>query len=323
MAERRLISVAIPAYNESDNVEELARRLRAVFDSLADRYDFEVVICENGSLDDTYDKLARVRADDPRFKIVRLVRNFGMDGGMAAALAHVRGDACVMMAADLQDPPEMIPDLVARWEQGYENVYTVITHRHGESAFRRAMAELFYWLIDKVSDTPVPRNASDFRLVSRAAYQAFNAMQERTRMVRAMWGWLGFRSIGIEYERAARAGGNSKFKVLATAGYALRGILASSTTPLKIIPVFGAALSALSFVALLGIVVRALFFGVPFPGFGTIVSLMLLLFGFLFLMLGVVSEYIGMIFQEARNRPLFLVARTEGVDEDSDATGTR
>ena len=313
---RRLISVAIPAYDEEQNIPVLVERLQAVFASLADRYDFEVVISENGSHDGTWDRLMAAREADERFKVVQLSRNFHMEGGMMSALSYVKGDACVIMSADLQDPPEMIPQLIERWEAGDEIVYTVITHRHGESRFRRIAAEAFYWLIDRVSDTPVPRNASDFRLVDRRAYQAFNDLPERSRMVRALWGWLGFTSSGIEYERAAREGGASKFRVFTTTGYAIRGILASSKKVLKVIPLLGVLLSLLSFIALFGITVRALFFGVPFPGFGTLASLLLLLFGFLFLLLGIMSEYLGMIFDETRGRPDFIVRRTVGINED-------
>jgi len=252
----------------------------------------------------------------PRVKIVQLVRNFHMEGGMTAALAHVSGDACVIMSADLQDPPEMIPRLLEHWEDGYENVYTVITKRHGEGIARRAAAHVFYWLIDKISDRPVPRNSSDFRLVSRAAYQAFNALSERARMVRAMWGWLGFPSIGIEYEKPERAGGISSFNPFVTGPYAIRGILGSSFTPLILFPALGLLLSGISFVGLSVITARALFFSVPFPGFGTIVALLLLLFGFLFLMLGVLAEYIGMIYEESRSRPHYLVRRTHGLNAD-------
>lgn len=313
---RKKISVAVPAYNEEVNVPILASRLREVFDvTLEGRYDLEVVICENGSHDRTWEILQQENASDARFKSVQLSRNFHMEGGMMAALANVTGDACIIMSADLQDPPEMIPAMLERWEKGDEIVYTVITHRHGESKFRQVAAEMFYWLIDKVSDTPVPRNASDFRLVDRKAYMAFNNLHERTRMVRATWGWLGFRSSGIEYERPAREGGASKFNAFATAGFAFRGILASSKSFLKIIPMIGIMLSALSFLALGGIVVRAVFFGVPFPGFGTLASLLLLLFGFLFLLLGILSEYIGMIFDESRQRPHFLVRQGLGIDE--------
>jgi glycosyltransferase involved in cell wall biosynthesis len=313
---KKRISIAIPAYNESANIPVLAQRLRTVFDDvLEDRYELEVVVCENGSHDDTWDVLMAEHQRDPRFKIVQLSRNFHMEGGMMAALAHVTGDACVIMSADLQDPPEMIPEMIERWEAGDEIVYTVITHRHGESRFRQVAAEMFYWIIDKTSDTPVPRNASDFRLVDRMAYRTFNDLPERGRMVRALWGWIGFRSSGIEYERPAREGGNSKFRVMTTAGFAFRGILASSKKALKLIPLIGVLFSALSFLGFAAIVIRALFYGVPFPGFGTLASIILLLFGFLFLLLGMLGEYLGMIFDETRGRPSFVVRKEVGFDD--------
>jgi glycosyltransferase involved in cell wall biosynthesis len=301
-----LVSIAIPAYNESENIAELARRLRTVFEELAEEFDFEVVICENGSSDSTEAKILAEVERDPRFRMVQLSRNFYMEGGMMAALSKVRGDACVIMSADLQDPPEMIPQMVRLWADGVDHVYTVITYRHGESRFRRTAAEIFYWLIDKVSDTPVPRNASDFRLVDRQMYEAFNALPEKNRMVRATWGWLGFRATSLQYERPARAGGKSTFNPIATAGFAVRGILASSLSPLKLMPILGGLFSFLSFCGAIGIAIRALFFGVPFPGWGTLACLTLLLFGFLFLGLGIVAEYVGMIFVEARSRPPFI-----------------
>lgn len=317
MTDRKRISIAVPAYNEEANIPVLTSRLRAVFDDeLAGRYDLEIVICENGSKDRTWEVLQAEHAADPRVKVVQLSRNFNMEGGMMAALAHVTGDACVIMSADLQDPPEMIPEMLRRWEAGDEIVYTVITHRHGESRFRQLAAEFFYWAIGKVSDTPVPRNASDFRLVDRTVYEAFNDLPEKSRMVRALWGWLGFQSSGIEYERPAREGGASKFNAFATAGFAFRGILASSKKALTVIPILGVLVSLLSFLGLLGIFVRAIFFGVPFPGFGTLASIMLLLFGFLFLLLGVIAEYLGMIFDETRGRPHFVERRTVGLEPD-------
>jgi glycosyltransferase involved in cell wall biosynthesis len=304
-----LISIAIPAYNESVNIPQLASRLRTVFDQFKGRYEFEVVICENGSADDTEARILAEIDRDPRFKMIQLSRNFYMEGGMMAALSQVQGEACVIMSADLQDPPEMIPEMIRLWESGKDHVYTVITHRHGESRFRQIAAEIFYRIIERVSDTPVPRNASDFRLVDRQMYQAFNELPEKNRMVRATWGWLGFRSIGLEYERPARAGGKSTFNPIATAGFAVRGILASSLSPLKAVPILGLGLSFLSFLGVIGFSVRAVFFGVPFPGFGTVVCLLLLLFGFLFLGLGLIAEYVGMTFSEARGRPAFIERR--------------
>jgi dolichol-phosphate mannosyltransferase len=306
-----LISIAIPAYNESANIEQLSSRLRKVFDQLSDRYEFEVVICENGSADDTEQKIRTEVDRDSRFRMVQLSRNFYMEGGMMAALSKVKGDACVIMSADLQDPPEMIPEMLDLWDAGNDHVYTVITYRHGESRFRRIAAEIFYWLIDKVSDTPVPRNASDFRLVDRQMYEAFNALPEKNRMVRATWGWLGFRSTYLEYERPAREGGKSTFNPFATAGFAIRGILASSLSPLKLMPILGGFFSMISFLGVVVISLRAFVFGVPFPGWGTLVCINLLIFGFLFLGLSIVAEYVGMTFGEVRGRPAFIERKTE------------
>lgn len=309
MPRKPLISVAIPAYNESANVDELWARLTAVFAEMSTDYDFEVVICENGSRDDTNEKLLAISAVDERLKVVQLSRNFHMEGGMLAALSRVTGDACVIMSADLQDPPEMLLEMIRRWRAGDDHVYTVITYRHGESRFRRVAAEIFYWMIDRIADTPVPRNASDFRLVDKQMYEAFNALPEKDRMVRAVWGWLGFTSSSLEYERPARAGGTSSFNPFVTGAFAIRGILASSMKPLKLIPIAALGLSMLTFLALFLNVIRVLFEGVPSPGFGTVTSLMLLLFAVLFLLLSILAEYIGMIYIETRSRPTFIARR--------------
>ena len=309
MSRKPLISIAIPAYNESANIDELWNRLSTMFANLSSTYDFEVVVCENGSKDDTFEKLVQIKSVDARLKIVQLSRNFHMEGGMLAALSEVSGDACVIMSADLQDPPEMIPEMIEKWRLGLDHVYTVITHRHGESKFRRVAAEIFYWMIDRISDTPVPRNASDFRLVDKQMYQAFNALPEKDRMVRAVWGWIGFQSASMEYERPARTGGTSSFNPFVTGAFAIRGMFASSLKPLKLIPIAGLILSGISFVALIIGVVRAFIEGVPSPGFGTITSLILLMFGLLFLLLSVLAEYIGMIYIEARSRPTYIVKR--------------
>ena len=292
---KSLISVAIPAFNEESNLDELFLRLQKVFASSEDKYNFEIVVCENGSKDGSYQKLKQWQIKEPRLRIVRLSRNFHMEGGMMAALSQVTGDACVIMSADLQDPPEMILDMIELWSSGVDHVYTVISYRHGESKFRRIAAEIFYWLIDKISDTPVPRNSSDFRLVDKQMYEAFNSLPEKYRMVRAVWGWIGFESASLTYERQPRVGGTSSFNPFVTAGFAIRGVLASSLKPLKVSPVLGVVLSMISFLSMGLGAIRAFYDGVPFPGFGTITSLILLMFGLLFLMLSVIAEYVGMI----------------------------
>lgn len=313
MSNHKLISIAIPAFNEEKNLVELISRLQEIFSLLNEKYLFEVIVCENGSSDNSFEILRAIHAQDERVKIIRLVRNFDMEGGMMAALSHVKGDACVIMSADLQDPPELIPKLISEWEHGYENVYTVITKRHGESVFRRIAAQFFYRIINRISDDRIPRNASDFRLVSRAAYDAFNVMPERVRMVRAVWGWLGFKSIGVPYERPARKAGVSSFKPFVTAPYAVRAILGSSYKPLRLIPLVGFVLSLSSFAVIVVMSGIWIAYGVPFPGFGSLVALNLLMFGLVFLFMGIMSEYVGVIHEEVRRRPPYLIAESVGI----------
>jgi glycosyltransferase involved in cell wall biosynthesis len=306
MSDRKLISIVTPLYDESENVDELARQLAAMFDENPG-YDFEVVAVENGSSDDTYDKLMAVRARDPRFKILRLARNFRMDGGLTAGLRYAKGDAAVVMTADLQDPPHLITDFIRKWEEGYENVYMVVTRREGTSLLRRMNSQLFYWVVNLLTGGGFPKNVSDFRLVDRKVYETLNSMDERNRMVRGMFHWVGFRSTGIPHERPPRYAGESKADTLKVIELALKGILSFSYVPLRLITYMGVFVSAFSFLFLIYIIVRAVAYGVPFAGYGTLMGVMLLMFGFLFTMLGLIAEYLGMIFDEVKQRPNYVV----------------
>jgi len=309
---RKLISVVIPAYNESDCVDELARRLQGVMQVEA-AYDFEVVVVENGSEDDTWEKLNRIHAADGRFKILQLSRNFRMDGGLTAGLANVRGDAAVVMTADLQDPPELISEFLRKWEEGYENVYMVVGERQGTGPLRTFNSKAFYWLAAKLTDGAIPRNASDFRLVDRSVYETINQMQERNRFVRGLFAWAGYKSIGISHERPPRFGGESKAYSMKVLDLAFKGIFAHSYAPLRLITVTGLSVSLLSAVALVAFSLRFIFWGVPFAGFGTLIGFILLLFGTLFSMIGVLSEYVGLIYEEVKQRPNFVVRRRVGL----------
>lgn len=309
---RPLISVVVPAFNESECIDELARRLANVMEEES-AYDWEVVIVENGSFDDTWAKLLAIHERDARFKALRLARNFKMDGGLTAGLEVVAGDACVFMTADLQDPPELIPQFLRKWEQGYANVYGIVTNRQGTGPIRTFNSRAFYWLAGKLTDGRIPRNASDFRLLDRRAYEAVRGLQERNRFMRGLVAWVGFESVGIPMERPLRFAGSSKAYSFTVLELAFRGIFAHSYVPLRLITVVGLAVSALAFLGLLGCVVLWLLVGVPFGGFGTIVSLVLLLFGVLAFMLGVVSEYVGLIYEEVKGRPNFIVAEQRGL----------
>lgn len=304
---KKLISLIIPAYNEEDCVDELFTRLKNIFET-EHQYDFEVVIVENGSLDSTWAKLQNIAGQDSRFKILKLSRNFRMDGGLTAGLDYIKGDACVLMTADLQDPPELIPQFLRYWEQGYENIFGVITKREGTGPIRTMNSKLFYWLAGKLTDGRIPRNASDFRLVDKKVYVAVKGMTERNRFVRGLFAWAGFNSIGVPMERPPRFGGVSNAHTLKVLDLAFKGIFAHSYKPLRLITVFGFILSAVSFISILPLFFLWLFVGVPFAGFGTLVGLFLLVFGIVSLMLGILSEYVGLIYEEVKARPNYVVS---------------
>ena len=311
MMVKKLISVIIPAYNEEDCVDELALRLKQVM-QLENQYEFEVFIVENGSIDSTWDKLQVIAANDTRFNIIQLSRNFRMDGGLTAGLDYVKGDACVLMTADLQDPPELISDFLRKWEAGYENIFGIVTKRDGTGPIRRMNSALFYWVAGKLTDGRIPRNASDFRLVDRKVYEVVRQMDERNRFVRGLFAWVGFKSVGIEMVRPPRFGGVSNAHTFKVLDLAFKGIFANSYKPLKLITIFGVALSALSFISIIPLSIMWFFNGVPFAGFGTLVGLALLVFGLLALMLGIISEYVGLIYEEVKNRPNYVVSNFLG-----------
>lgn len=307
-----LISVIVPAFNEELCIEELARRLTLVFVDNP-KYDFETLIVENGSTDRTWDLLKTIHVQDPRFKVIRLARNFRMDGGITAGLNFAKGDAVVFMTADLQDPPELITEFIKKWEEGFENVYMQVSKRVGTGPLRTFNSRAFYWLAGKLTDNRIPKNVSDYRLLDRKVYESVRGMNERNRFVRGLVAWVGFKSIGIEAERQERFGGESKAHSLKVIDLALKGIFAHSYVPLKLITMSGVALSLISFVSLLGWTGVWLTAGVPFAGFGTLVSVAVLAFGTLTFMLGIIAEYLGLIYEEVKGRPNFVVAEQLGI----------
>jgi dolichol-phosphate mannosyltransferase len=306
---KKLISIIIPAYNEEECVDELAARLKTLFVTES-QYDFEAIIVENGSIDSTWEKLQKIAAADPRFKILKLSRNFRMDGGLTAGLDYIKGDACVLMTADLQDPPELISEFLRKWESGWENIYGVVTKRGGTGPIRTLNSKMFYFVADKLTDGRIPKNASDFRLVDKKVYLAIKSMTERNRFVRGLFAWAGFKSIGVPMERPPRFGGVSNAHSLKVIDLAFKGIFAHSYKPLRLITVFGIVLSAISFLTIIPLAIIWVTSGVPFAGFGTIVSLFLFVLGILSLMIGILSEYIGLIYEEVKKRPSFIVDET-------------
>ena len=305
------ISIVIPAFNEEDCIEELASRLKTIF-ATEPSYAWEVIIVENGSRDSTWHKLLEISENDSRFKVVKLSRNFKMDGGVTAGLAYVKSDACIIMTADLQDPPELIPLFVRKWEEGFENIYGIVNERQGISFLRNFNSKLFYKIASRLSEGVIPQNVSDFRLVDKKVYQIVREMNERNRFVRGLFAWVGFKSTGIEMIRPPRFAGASNAHTFDVLELALKGILANSYKPLRLISIFGFCLSIFSMIVLAAMTIAWFTYGVPFAGYGTIVALILLGIGIQSLMLGIISEYVGLVYEESKNRPNFIVSETIG-----------
>jgi glycosyltransferase involved in cell wall biosynthesis len=310
---KKLISIITSAYNEEGNIDELARLLKIVFEKNAN-YEFEAIWVENGSTDKTYEKMLKVYYDDPRFKIIQLSRNFRMDGGITAGLKYAKGDAAVIMTANLQDTPETINKFIQKWEMGYENIYGVVKKRTGKGLFRRLNSQLFYFVINKLTDNLIPKNVSDFRLVDKKVYETVNRMEERNRFMRGIFAWTGFKSTGVEYERAERFSGKSHADFLKVVQLAMQGIFSFSYVPIRFISVLGFFLSGLSLTYLTYEVIKVFVKGVPFAGYGTIVSLITLMFGFLFLILGVLGQYVAQIYEEVKARPQYIVRKEVGFE---------
>ena len=310
---KKLISIVIPAYNEEDCIEELASRLDSLIQK-ENNYMWEVFIVENGSTDSTWDKLKNVTATNSNFKVIKLSRNFRMDGGLTAGLEYIKGDACVLMTADLQDPPEMISEFLRKWEEGYENIYAVIKKRTGTNLIRRINSKLFYFVAAKLSGNSLPENASDFRLVDRKVYEAVKQMTEKNRFIRGLFAWAGFKSIGLPMERPPRFAGVSNASTGKVIDLALKGIFSHSYKPLRFISLTGLVVSVVSIISLIPLSWYWIVAGVPFAGFGTVAALIIGSFGFQVLMMGVMSVYIALIYEESKNRPNFIVSETLGIN---------
>lgn len=314
---KKKISIVIPAWNEEAVIPELGRRLTRVMDKCTG-YDFEVIVVENGSVDQSFSLLSRLNEQDSRFKCVQLSRNFTADGGVAAGLRYASGHCAVLMDADLQDPPEVIEEFIDKWKQGYEVVYGVIRSRDGVSALRKYGNKVFYALVNHMTDiggTSIPQNVTAFRLMDRKVYEVLNNMGETNRFTRGLCTWCGFSQIGVEFDRADRFAGETKAPLTDIVKEAIDGMFSFSFLPIKVVTFLGILLSLFSFLFLAWQLISTLFMGSSFEGYLTIISTILLLFGFLFLVLGVIGEYIARIFDEVKRRPLYVVKDTVGFSD--------
>ena len=288
--------------DEQDCAQDFYERVRDTLQGLP----FELVIVDDGSTDRTQEVLGAIAAADPRVRVVTLSRNFGHQTAMTAGLDHARGDAIVMIDADLQDPPEVIHDLLERWREGVDVVYAVRRHREGETRFKLATARLFYRFISKLSNIELTESSGDFRLLDRRPLDAVLAMRERNRYLRGMTVWVGFTQAAVEYDRDARAAGATKFSVGRMLRFSLDAVASFSHLPLQVATLVGFAFAALAFLSI-PVAIAMRIAGEFVPGITTVVIAVLLLGGIQLMAIGVIGEYIGRIYDEVKQRPLYLV----------------
>jgi glycosyltransferase involved in cell wall biosynthesis len=306
-------SFVIPIYNEQETLPELARRLQAVMEDLDG--EAEAILVDDGSSDRSHELLLDLHERDPRFKVVRLARNFGHQVAITAGLDVAGGDAVVIMDGDLQDPPELVPELVARWREGYEVVYAVRADRDADSWVKRSAAAVFYRVLRRMSDVDIPADVGDFRLVDRRALDEFRGMREHNRYVRGLFAWIGFRQTGVPYRRDARFAGQTKYPFWKVLKLGADGVIGFSDAPLRAALAVGFVVAIGSFVT--GVVDIGLrIAGVNMvPGWATIVVALTFLGGVQLVVLGAVGLYVARIYEEVRGRPLYIVRDAAGLDE--------
>src|SRR3989344_6628730 len=310
---KQLISIVIQNYNEEKNLDQLYKRLNHLMD-LEKKYDFEIVSVEHGSDDSSLKKLLEIRRRDKRVKILQLSKNFGSaDAGIVAGLNFAQGNACVILMADLQEPPELISQFLKYWEKGYEIVYGIVKKRPGASYLRRISSVLFYKILNIMTGNIFPENVSDFRLMDKKVYQIINQMEERNKFLRGLIAWSGFNQIGIPFERKERFAGKSKADFFAVLKVAANGIFSFSYLPLRLVTILGFLLSIISFLLVFYQIALFIIYGRGTPGISTIVILVSFLFSMLFLILGFMGEYISRIYDEVKRRPNFIVREKIGL----------
>ena len=300
------VTVVVAAYNEAQALPMLHPRIIAALDALED-VQGRVLYVDDGSRDATWTVLRTLAANDPRVSVMRLSRNFGKEAALTAGLDRVDAGAAIILDADGQDPPELIGAFVREWQAGYDNVHGTRIARDGEGWLKRATAHAFYRVIGRLSKTPIPADTGDFRLLSPRSLAALRQLRERHRFMKGLFGWVGFRQAAIPYVRAPRLAGASKFSLWRLWNFALDGITSFSTAPLRVATYLGVATAALAFVYAIWIVAKKLLWGDPVAGWPTMMVVILFLGGVQLVALGLIGEYLGRLYEEAKQRPLYLV----------------
>jgi glycosyltransferase involved in cell wall biosynthesis len=306
---RSRISLIIPCFNEEAVIQTCHDRVTATIKDLP--YDFEIIYVNDGSKDRTRDLLKGFHISDPRVIVISLSRNFGKEAAMTAGLDKSTGDAVIILDADLQDPPELIPDLIKLWKsENADVVYGQRTTREGETWLKKKSASWFYHFINFVSDVEIPKNAGDFRLMNRRAVTALASVKEHHRFMKGLFAWIGYKQIALHYDRKPRVAGNTKWSYIRLSDFALEGITGFSMVPLRLASLTGFIISIFAFMFGTYIILTTLIHGRELPGYASIMAMITFLSGIQLLTIGILGEYIGRIFNETKQRPLYLVDET-------------
>jgi polyisoprenyl-phosphate glycosyltransferase len=306
----RLLSVVAPVYNEEATIEEFYARVCSALQGMR----FELVLVDDGSTDGSERELRKLASNDPRVRVVQLSRNFGHQTALTAGLDHARGDAVVMLDADLQDPPELIPRMLDHWRGGCDVVYAVREQRDGESRFKLTTARWFYALFDRLAQVDLEHNSGDFRLLDRRALDALLSMRERNRFLRGMTVWVGYRQAAVPYKRDPRYAGKTKYTIPKMLRFSFDAISSFSHRPLQLAALLGFLISTLAFIAI-PVVIALRLLGSYLPGFGSVTIAVLLLGGIQLIAIGLIGEYVGRIYDEVKGRPLYLVRSRVNISE--------
>ena len=304
------ISVIVPLYNESASIEHLFARLTPVLEGLHTSY--EIICINDGSQDDTLSKLIKFRQQNPAIKIVNLSRNFGKEIALTAGIDYASGAAVIPIDADLQDPPELIVQLIAKWREGYDVVYGTRRSRQGETWLKKISSTAFYHTIGRMSHVPIPANTGDFRLLDRQVVEAIKKLPERTRFMKGLFAWVGYKQTSVLFDREPRYSGRTTWNYWKLWNFALDGIISFSFLPLKVWSYVGVTVSVISLLYALMLVVRTLVFGVDVPGYASLMVAILFLGGIQLITLGVLGEYLGRVYEEVKGRPLYFVREEYG-----------
>ncbi len=302
------VSIIIPVYCEEEVIQECYRRITTVFENLNDKYNHEIIFVNDGSTDRSFEILAEISREDERVKIISFSRNFGHQAAVTAGLKYAEGDAVVIMDADLQDPPEVIPEMLKEWENGYEVIYGKRKIREGESKFKLLTAKAFYSTINKLSDVEIPKNTGDFRLVDRKVVDVINTLPEHNKFLRGLFSWVGFKQYAYEYERKKRFSGESKYPLGKMLKLASDGIISFSTKPLKIIGGIGIISVFISIIILIYTILSFIFkWNNLTAGWTSLMCTMTFLGGVILISFWMMGEYIARIYDETKGRPQYII----------------